>query len=85
LLTTPLGKLELLHGYAVAFGLLATAQAVVASALTLGPLGLHVDGMYHLTRNPGAPAALWCDTAIVLAFAAAALLLGASTLRRRTP
>lgn len=44
LLTTPLGRLELLVGYALSFGLLATAQAGVASALTLGPLGLHVRG-----------------------------------------
>ncbi|MGO9972171.1 MAG: ABC transporter permease [Solirubrobacteraceae bacterium] len=44
LLTTTLGKLELLVGYACAFGLLATLQASLASALTLGPLGLHVSG-----------------------------------------
>ena len=44
LLTTPLGRLELIAGYALAFGVLATAQAVVASALTLGPLGLNVRG-----------------------------------------
>jgi ABC-2 type transport system permease protein len=155
LLTTPLGRLELLTGYA-----LATAQAVIASALTLGPLGLHVrgpgglvvvlavcvavlgmglgllasafarsefqvvqflpltifpqlllcgllvarermpsalhaisdvlpmsyavDGMHHLTRQATASGALWGDIAIVLAFAAGALVLGAATLRRRT-
>lgn len=44
LLTTPLGRLELLVGYALSFGLLAAAQAGIASALTLGPLGLHVRG-----------------------------------------
>jgi ABC-2 type transport system permease protein len=44
LLTTPLGRLELLTGYALSFGLLAAAQAGIASALTLGPLGLHVPG-----------------------------------------
>ncbi len=161
LLTTPLGRLELLIGYALAFGLLAAAQAIVASALTLGPLGLHVrgsdglvvvlavsvallgmglgllasafarsefqvvqflpatilpqlllcgllvaraqmpaglhalsdalpmsyavDGMKHLTSEATPVAALWGDIAIVLAFAAGALLLGAGTLRRRTP
>jgi ABC-2 type transport system permease protein len=160
LLTTPLGKLELLLGYALGFGTLATVQALVASALTLGPLGLHVrgdstlvvvlavavallgmglgllasafarsefqvvqflplaifpqfllcgllvarermpsglhaisdllplsyavDGMHHLTRDAGAPGALIADILIVLAFALGALLLGASTLRRRT-
>jgi ABC-2 type transport system permease protein len=160
LLTTPLQRLELLAGYAIAFGVLAAAQAIVVSALTLGPLGLHVrgpaalvvvlavcvallgtglgllasafarsefqvvqffpliilpqlllcgllvarqdlptalhaisdalplsyavDGMHHVSRDVGAGIALWGDVAIVLAFAAGALLLGAATLRRRT-
>ena len=44
LLTTPLGRLELIVGYALAFGTLATLQAILASALTLGPLGLNVLG-----------------------------------------
>lgn len=44
LLTTPLGRLELLTGYAIAFGLLAAIQAGIVSALTLGPLDLHVRG-----------------------------------------
>jgi ABC-2 type transport system permease protein len=43
LLTTPLGKLDLLLGYAVAFGLTALLQAGVVAALALGPLGLHVQ------------------------------------------
>lgn len=161
LLTTPLGRLELIGGYALAFGLLAVVQAGVASALTLGPLGLHVrgsavvlvilavavallgmglgllasafarsefqvvqflpatilpqlllcgllvarermpgalhalsdllpmsyavDGMHHLTLQAGASGALWGDVGIVLAFALGALMLGAATLRRRTP
>lgn len=160
LLATPLGRLELLAGYALSFGLLATAQAAIASALTLGPLGLQirgdnglvivlaisvavlgiglgllasafarsefqvvqflpltifpqlllcgllvsrqrmpavlhalsdalpmsyaVDGMHHLTRQRGASGAVVGDVAIVLAFAAGALVLGAATLRRRT-
>jgi ABC-2 type transport system permease protein len=161
LLTTPLGRLELLGGYALAFGALAVVQALAVSALTLGPLGLDVrgssamvvllavavallgmglgllasayarsefqvvqflpatilpqlllcgllierskmpaalhaisdvlpmsyavDGMHHLTREAQASAALWGDVAIVLGFAAGALLLGAATLRRQTP
>jgi ABC-2 type transport system permease protein len=161
LLTTPLGRLELLGGYGIAFGLIAVAQATIVSALTLGPLGLHVrgsgvlvvvlavavallgmglgllasafassefqvvqfmpamilpqlllcgllvaraamprglhaasdvlplsyavDGMHHLTRQPGAGGALWGDIVIVLGFAAGALVLGAGTLRRQTP
>lgn len=44
LLTMPLAKLDLLLGYALAFGTLALAQAAIAFGLTLGPLGLHVAG-----------------------------------------
>jgi ABC-2 type transport system permease protein len=44
LLTTPLQRLELLGGYALAFGSVAVVQAGVVTALTLGPLGLHVQG-----------------------------------------
>jgi ABC-2 type transport system permease protein len=160
LLTSPLGRLELLGGYALSFGLLAAAQAIVVCALTLGPLGLRVqgpvalliilavcvallgtglgllasafartefqvvqffpliilpqlllcgllvardrmpsvlhaisdvlplsyavDGMHHLSRQVGAGAAVSADIAIVLAFAAGALVLGAATLRRQT-
>ncbi len=43
LLTTPLSKLDLLLGYALAFGLVALVQASVASALALGLLGLDVQ------------------------------------------
>jgi ABC-2 type transport system permease protein len=42
LLTTPLGKLELLLGYGLAFGVLATAQVAIAFGVSLGLLGLHV-------------------------------------------
>lgn len=44
LLTTPLGKVDLVVGYALAFGLLASAQAVVAVAVAVGLLGLDVGG-----------------------------------------
>ncbi|WP_405017753.1 ABC transporter permease [Kitasatospora sp. NBC_00070] len=44
LLTMPLGKLDLLLGYAIAFGLVALVQAALASALTLGLLGLDIQG-----------------------------------------
>jgi ABC-2 type transport system permease protein len=43
LLTTPLGKLDLLLGYALAFGVAALVQASVVAALALGPLGLDVQ------------------------------------------
>jgi ABC-2 type transport system permease protein len=42
LLTTPMRKIDLLGGYALAFGLVALAQAAIAAGLTIGPLGLHV-------------------------------------------
>jgi ABC-2 type transport system permease protein len=48
LLTTPLGKLDLLLGYALAFGIAALAQATLASALALGLLGLDPDGSIAL-------------------------------------
>ena len=48
LLTLPLGKVSFLLGYALAFGLVAMAQAVVASALMLGPLGLETAGPWGL-------------------------------------
>ncbi|MGW4803765.1 ABC transporter permease [Kitasatospora sp. NPDC004272] len=44
LLTMPLGKLDLLLGYALAFGAVALLQAALASALTIGVLGLDVAG-----------------------------------------
>jgi ABC-2 type transport system permease protein len=160
LLTTSLGRLELLTGYAIAFGALAAVQATILSTLTLGPLGLHVqgpvplvvvlavcvallgtglgllasgfartefqvvqffpvivmpqlllcgllvarqrmpgalhavsdflplsyavDGMHHLSRHAGATEALLGDIAIVMAFSAGALMLGAATLQRKT-
>jgi ABC-2 type transport system permease protein len=44
LLSMPLGRLDLLLGYALAFGLVAVVQALLASVLMLGPLGLDVAG-----------------------------------------
>src|SRR4051812_22702735 len=44
LLTMPMAKIDLLVGYAVAFGAVAVLQSVLASALSLGPLGLDVNG-----------------------------------------
>jgi ABC-2 type transport system permease protein len=40
LLAMPLGKADLLGGYALAFGSVAVVQTLLASALCLGPLGL---------------------------------------------
>jgi ABC-2 type transport system permease protein len=44
LLAMPIGKGDLLAGYALAFGLVAIVQTVLASAVALGPLGLDVSG-----------------------------------------
>jgi ABC-2 type transport system permease protein len=48
LLTTPMAKLDLLGGYALAFGVAALAQAALASGLTLGVLGLDPPGSVAL-------------------------------------
>ena len=44
LMTLPLGKLDLLAGYGVAFALLAAVQAALVSILAFGALGLDVQG-----------------------------------------
>ncbi len=44
LMTLPLAKLDLLVGYGIAFGLVAIVQALIASAVALGLLGLDVAG-----------------------------------------
>ena len=44
LMTMPLAKVDILAGYAVAFGLVAAIQAIVVSLLAFGPLGLEVAG-----------------------------------------
>ncbi len=44
LLAMPMGKVDFLGGYAVAFGAVATLQAVLAVGLSVGPLDLEVRG-----------------------------------------
>ena len=44
LMTLPLGKLDLLAGYGLAFGLTAAAQAAAVSGVAFGLLGLDVQG-----------------------------------------
>ncbi len=44
LLATPTAKLDILAGYALAFGIAAIVQVGLATVLALGPLGLHVHG-----------------------------------------
>ena len=44
LLTMPMGRLDFLVGYALAFGLLAAVQAALAVGVSVGLLGLDVNG-----------------------------------------
>ena len=44
LMTLPLAKLDILLGYALAFGLTAVVQATVVSLVAFGPLHLQVEG-----------------------------------------
>ena len=44
LLTMPIGKTQLIGGYAIAFGLVAVLQAGIATGLAIGLLGLDVAG-----------------------------------------
>ncbi len=44
LLAMPMGKFDFLGGYALAFGIVATAQAALAVALSVGVLGLDISG-----------------------------------------
>ncbi len=44
LLTLPTGRLDLLLGYATAFGAVAAVQALLAVGVSVGPLGLEVVG-----------------------------------------
>lgn len=48
LLTMPMGKLDFLLGYALAFGLLAAVQSALAVAVSVGLLGLEVQGSVWL-------------------------------------
>ncbi|WP_322937661.1 ABC transporter permease [Nocardioides bizhenqiangii] len=44
LLAMPMGKLDFLFGYAIAFGLVAAVQSAAAVALSVGLLGLSIEG-----------------------------------------
>lgn len=48
MLTTPIAKLDLLLGYGIAFGAVATVQAGVACAVAYGLLGLDTAGSWAL-------------------------------------
>ncbi len=48
LLTMPMGRLDFLLGYALAFGLLAAVQSALAVAVSVGLLGLDVEGSVWL-------------------------------------
>lgn len=53
LLAMPLGKLDLLVGYALAFGLLAAVQAAAAVGVSVGLLGLDIEGSVGLLAVVG--------------------------------
>jgi ABC-2 type transport system permease protein len=59
LMTTPLGKLDLLLGYAIAFALLAAVQASVVSGVAILALGLDLEG------SPGAVIGLAIGNALL--------------------
>lgn len=48
LMTMPIGKFDLLFGYAIAFGVVAVLQVLVATVLSLTLLGLEIDGSVWL-------------------------------------
>jgi ABC-2 type transport system permease protein len=48
LMTMPIGKFDLLFGYAIAFGVVAVLQVLVATVLSLTLLGLVIDGSVWL-------------------------------------
>jgi ABC-2 type transport system permease protein len=48
LMTMPIGKLDLLSGYAIAFGVVAVLQVLVATGISLTWLGLEIDGSVWL-------------------------------------
>jgi ABC-2 type transport system permease protein len=48
LLAMPMGKLDFLLGYAVAFGLVAALQALLAVSVSVGLLGLDIEGSVWL-------------------------------------
>lgn len=48
LMTLPIAKLDLLFGYAIAFGLVAVAQVFVAAGISLSWLGLEIEGSVWL-------------------------------------
>jgi ABC-2 type transport system permease protein len=48
LMTMPIAKLDLLFGYAIAFGVVAVLQVLVAAGISLTWLGLEIDGSIGL-------------------------------------
>jgi ABC-2 type transport system permease protein len=48
LMTMPIGKFDLLLGYAIAFGVVAVLQVLVATGISLTWLGLEIDGSVWL-------------------------------------
>jgi ABC-2 type transport system permease protein len=72
----------LLSGLLVPRDELPPALEVVSDLL---PLSYAVDAMKHLSTSAEVTGEFWRNVAVVLAFTVAALVMGAVTLRRRTP
>jgi ABC-2 type transport system permease protein len=72
LMTMPLGRADLVLGYALAFAVLATVQALVVVAFATWVCGMHVEG----------PVALMVAVAVLNAVLGSALGLAASALAR---
>lgn len=49
------------------------------------PLTYAVDALQHLTRSPTVTSQVWRDIAVIVGFVVGLLVVGATTLRRRTP
>jgi ABC-2 type transport system permease protein len=64
LMSTPIGKLDLLLGYGLAFALVAAVQATITSAVAFGLLGLDTEGP------------IWLVVAIAIANAVLGMALG---------
>ena len=64
LMSTPIGKLDLLLGYGLAFALVAAVQATITSAVAFGLLGLDTEGP------------IWLVVAIAIANALLGMALG---------
>lgn len=62
-----------------------TLPAPLEAISTVLPLTYAVNALQHLTRSPSVTAEVWRDLAVIVGFIVGLLVVGAMTLRRRTP